>query len=202
MEELAVQAANDINSDEDRKSIDDEIQQLKEEMGTVFDKTAFNGRKIWEINEVTGTWQKRIEALTMTNNSRILSNYEAGYSDVLGSTKIEVAGTDNNNLDTYGFYLKDGHNRFISRLISWDEINYYDCNIETIDYVQTELDSINTSSSSIFTSICWNADSRIDLDEIADALNGRECVSTTRINVWSEGSLGNVDCGFQVSGNN
>ena len=48
MEELAVQSANDVNTPEDRKSIDDEIQQLKEEMGTIFDRTAFNGKKIWE----------------------------------------------------------------------------------------------------------------------------------------------------------
>ena len=45
MEELAVQAANDINSDDDRKSIDDEIQQLKEEMGLCLTGLLLMGRR-------------------------------------------------------------------------------------------------------------------------------------------------------------
>ena len=48
MEELAVQAANDTNTDKDREYIDAEFQQLKGEMGRIFDTTSFNEQLIWE----------------------------------------------------------------------------------------------------------------------------------------------------------
>jgi len=46
MRELAVQAASDINSDNDRMALNNEIQQLKEELTRIGDATTFNGRKI------------------------------------------------------------------------------------------------------------------------------------------------------------
>ena len=48
MNELTIKASNDTNSYEDRESIDDEIQKLKEEIARVFDTTSFNDRLIWE----------------------------------------------------------------------------------------------------------------------------------------------------------
>lgn len=45
--ELAVQSANGTNSPEDRKYLDMEVQQIKEEMARVFDTTEFNGHNIW-----------------------------------------------------------------------------------------------------------------------------------------------------------
>lgn len=46
MRELAVQAASDINSDDDRVALNNEIVQLKEELTRIGDSTTFNGRKI------------------------------------------------------------------------------------------------------------------------------------------------------------
>ncbi len=48
MTELSVQAANDTNSDQDREYIDMEFQQIKGEMGRIFDTTSFNEQLIWE----------------------------------------------------------------------------------------------------------------------------------------------------------
>lgn len=45
--ELAVQAANDVNEEDDRKAIDDEVQQLKAEMKKIFRTTEFNGKRYW-----------------------------------------------------------------------------------------------------------------------------------------------------------
>ena len=45
--ELAVQAANDVNDDDDRKAIDNEVQELKSEMKKIFRTTEFNGKKYW-----------------------------------------------------------------------------------------------------------------------------------------------------------
>ena len=46
MGELAIKARNDINASEDRKTIDDEIQQLKQEISSITKKAAFNGTKL------------------------------------------------------------------------------------------------------------------------------------------------------------
>jgi len=46
MRELAVQAANDTNTTTDRKSLDDEFQQLKDEITRIASKTQFNGKNI------------------------------------------------------------------------------------------------------------------------------------------------------------
>ncbi|MDE6024391.1 MAG: hypothetical protein K2G45_02955 [Lachnospiraceae bacterium] len=46
MRELAVQAAHDVNSEEDRDSIQEEIDSLVEELNQITDTTAFNGQKL------------------------------------------------------------------------------------------------------------------------------------------------------------
>lgn len=46
MRELAVQAANDVNYEEDRDSIQEEINSLVEELDQITDTTAFNGQKL------------------------------------------------------------------------------------------------------------------------------------------------------------
>lgn len=47
MEELAVQAANDVNTETDRASIDSEIQQLKNEINQIGTKTTFNSMPVF-----------------------------------------------------------------------------------------------------------------------------------------------------------
>ena len=46
MRELAVQSANDVNTNADRSSIDDEIQQLIKELNRIGDTTTFNSHKV------------------------------------------------------------------------------------------------------------------------------------------------------------
>ncbi|MCR5205342.1 MAG: hypothetical protein K6E47_09815 [Lachnospiraceae bacterium] len=56
--ELAVQASNDTNTDDDRKSINKEVQQLKEEMKRVFNDAEYNSIKIFRapyVPDVAGT---------------------------------------------------------------------------------------------------------------------------------------------------
>ncbi|MGN0438309.1 MAG: flagellin [Lachnospiraceae bacterium] len=58
MEELSVQAANDTYSEDDRASIDAEIQQLKEEISDSFFRAQFNGKYLFcepYLPEVWGT---------------------------------------------------------------------------------------------------------------------------------------------------
>jgi flagellin len=46
MRELAVQSANDTNSDSDRTSLNEELTQLKNELDRIADTTEFNGKKL------------------------------------------------------------------------------------------------------------------------------------------------------------
>ena len=54
MKELAIQAANDTNTEFDRQALDAETQQLKTAVDDIFKNTEFNSRKIWaEKSDVT-----------------------------------------------------------------------------------------------------------------------------------------------------
>lgn len=46
MNELAVKAGNDTNTEEDRSYIDSEVQALKKELDRIFETTTFNERRI------------------------------------------------------------------------------------------------------------------------------------------------------------
>lgn len=50
IEELSVRAANDTNEEEDREALDNEVQELKEELGHIFKTTSFNGKKLWTVS--------------------------------------------------------------------------------------------------------------------------------------------------------
>ncbi len=57
MRELAVQSANDTNSDSDRASLNDEVTQLKAELDRIADTTEFNGRKVIDGSLKDATFQ-------------------------------------------------------------------------------------------------------------------------------------------------
>ena len=51
MNELAIQSANGTNSDDDRKAMDDEVQQLKNEVDRIMDTTTYNDIHIFKGEE-------------------------------------------------------------------------------------------------------------------------------------------------------
>lgn len=55
--ELALQSANDTNTDLDRQALNAEAQQLIEEIGTISEKASFNGRKLLDGSFSTATFQ-------------------------------------------------------------------------------------------------------------------------------------------------
>ena len=75
MRELAVQAANDTNTDADRFEIQSEIKQLKSEVDRIANSTEFNTRKLLEgsakgiAEEITGTFR-------INNNSGVIVDSE------------------------------------------------------------------------------------------------------------------------------
>lgn len=46
MRELAVQSANDTNTVDERKALNDEVTQLKKEINRISSSTTFNGRTV------------------------------------------------------------------------------------------------------------------------------------------------------------
>ena len=104
MRELAVQAANDTYVEADREAIDAEIQQLKEEIDSILEKTEFNTRPVWDIHsdmkKVVGYEKK--QALTLTNlyphfpldNVNKFRIAEDGYNIKATEEGIQVSWTD------------------------------------------------------------------------------------------------------------
>lgn len=96
--ELSIQSANDTNTVGDRYAIDKEIQQLKVEIGRVFQDTEFNHQKIWsdkrQVREViAGT--KKLPAVTMpvkSQSSIITNNNREAVPKTNYSLKADAAG--------------------------------------------------------------------------------------------------------------
>ncbi len=57
MRELAVQSANDTNSDSDRSSLQSEVKQLQAELGRIAETTQFNGKNLLDGTMKDATFQ-------------------------------------------------------------------------------------------------------------------------------------------------
>lgn len=79
MRELAVQAANDVNNEEDRDAIQNEIDSLAEELDQISDTTAFNGQKL-----LNGSAGRR----TMSSNDNVGATY---YSNAVPAGKYVLS---------------------------------------------------------------------------------------------------------------
>lgn len=87
MRELAVQSANDTNSDSDRSSLNDEVTQLKAELNRIAETTEFNGKKLIDGTMSGSTFQVGANSGT---NQTITFAIDSAKGDVLG----EVAAAD------------------------------------------------------------------------------------------------------------
>lgn len=147
--ELAVQSANDTNTEIDRECIDTEVQLLKEEMDRIFEETEFNTIKIWDtkMNNRVQIGTKEKQAVTMkyySNRINIneknkgaiaIDNYAHtdvdgfstyfGYSSADCGYKIQVQGTDPADASTYGFKVTwTGWNtkKYSTELVPWTDV--------------------------------------------------------------------------------
>jgi flagellin len=73
MRELAVQAANDTNTDDDRNEIESEIKQLKKEIDRIGNSTEFNTKKLLD-GSLKGAKDTVKGRLTINNNSQVSFN--------------------------------------------------------------------------------------------------------------------------------
>lgn len=83
MRELAVQSSNDTNNDADRKSIQDEVNQLANEVDRIGNTTEFNTKKLLN-GDVVGVNAEKKGTYALNNNTSLTNLAVAGAS----STKI------------------------------------------------------------------------------------------------------------------
>src|SRR5690625_3071562 len=115
--ELTVQAANGSNSTEDLESIQNEIQERKEEINRIAQQTDFNGVK------VLGGEDGKIDHMSIqvgAHDSEIIDiklqaiNLDTleidGFSVVVGPEKIDVTEIEDTGLDGYTVYKVDNGN--------------------------------------------------------------------------------------------
>lgn len=204
--ELAVQAANDTNTPEDRECLDDEIQMYKEEIDYMFRETEFNTIKIWDTNTNNkvqiGIEKKQAVRLQSFSTKTVrVTETNKGAIAYSGYT-IEVQGTDKADPATYGFKVSwEGWNykKYSTELISWKDATAartFGMNLsDHVDLVaHPELKGIDFP-------ITWTAEEAATVDDIAACING---VTFTSYVYSSEGIKINQtysDVSFSVSTN-
>lgn len=106
MRELAVQAANDTNTDEDRDQLQKEIDQLKEEIDSISEKTEFNTRKLLDgSSAVLTSFADNNSTTNMTNFPQVQNaNYPTGaytldVADIQQSVNITQTSAGINNTE-------------------------------------------------------------------------------------------------------
>lgn len=97
MGELAIKARNDINASEDRKTINDEITQLKNEICSITKKAAFNGTKLLDgsMAKKTGSSGKVLQVGAMAGETMTIAISGTSLSKLnLTSVKVYVQGNN------------------------------------------------------------------------------------------------------------
>ncbi len=87
MRELSVQAANDTNTADDRKSIGTEMAQLKEELNRIADATEFNGQKL-----INGSATKHVFQVGANKGDTIIVSMQSNkFNMTIGSDGLNIS---------------------------------------------------------------------------------------------------------------
>ncbi len=172
MNELAVKSANGTNTEDDRKFIDCEVQQLKEELDRIFTTTTFNERKIWEVTgdkKLIGTELK--QAVTSTTGYKSTSVTNDNY-DVLAYGSYKV------NADAQGISISwDAYNgnSYQTKTVDWDTLEANGYSFEMSDYFDKQNNSelFDAGGKPVFSKkISFNVIESATKDDIIASLNG------------------------------
>lgn len=177
MRELAVQSANDSNSDQDRLSIQSEVDQLYDELDRISETTEFNGVKLLDGTAGTRTFQ------IGANSGQALD------------FSLDSVTTQDLNLNGFSALGELNGGRISSQLFSTGTAE----SILSANGVQINgvgLDAFTTDSTAVTT-----------LNQVESIINdktGLTGVSATAYNVVSGGIgvSGNVGTGLVINGNN
>lgn len=204
MRTLAVQAANDTNTEEDRSSIDIEIEQLKEEVDRIFENTEFNDRKIWDVNTKNriqvGTVPKQAVTISNGSQSYTITDLNKGAVPYSGYT-VDVVGTDPEDASTYGIKVTwTGYNNknYSTKLIGWDQIEGTDVSFRLADHLDLSTDNELTGIDFTFS---YRTEESATLGDIAKGLDGVNISAYPVTNQSIVNSNGTGDIQMSVSVN-
>lgn len=166
--ELAVKAASETNTDVDREYIDSEVQALKKEIDRIFDTTSFNEQKIWEV-------EKSREVIGQRKEDVVKFNRSDSYFDITDENCGVVAkGSYNMKANKDGVTVSwTGYNgkSYATDTIKWEDIEQNNYSFEISDYFKaedTDLISPTTGEKLFKHKISMSVNSAIPLDEMKD----------------------------------
>ena len=175
MTELAVQASNDTNTDQDREYIDMEIQQIKSEMSRVFETTSFNERLIWQPDP-----DKLVQVGTEKKYTVTFKNTHIGY-DVTDSNKgfipyngIKLAADEEGIKASWKAY--DG-NTYETSKVDWDTVVAGGYSFKLEDYMPDSVKDGSGNPPFTFT-VGFTPNSYATRDDIIAAIN-QSSISTS-----------------------
>ncbi len=169
MHELAVQSANGTNVSEDRTHLDDEVQQLKREIGDIFENTEFNTKKIWKGEPFL------VEVIVGETSINGISISAKSVSNTITDTNKEAMPRNSVRISADSSGLKfywDAYNgnRYTTENIPWEQDPTGTHTINVGDYLDTttypELTGIDFQYE-------YSALSEAKLTDIIRALNGK-----------------------------
>ncbi len=128
MRELAVQAANDTYSNDDRKAIDNELQALKTEINAISTRTKFNGKSL-----LTGALSTQLDSTSQVQRGFVVN----GTSNT-SVTAVDVSGAKAGKTFTFtdtgtGLQLSDGT---VSQEIAYSQLAVAANGSVVLDYNQ------------------------------------------------------------------
>ncbi len=194
MTTLAVQSANETNSDKDREYLNAEVQQLKEECGRIFTETSFNERLIWgDPNdvEVIGYEKKRaVSEIHMYSSFDVTAeNY-----DKIPSSSIRLSADTTNGISlSWRDYNNDTHT---TQPISWDELKEKNYRFKISDYFGgtdgPNADLYGSDGKPLYDyTIAFSPREEATVSDIIAAVNGRNISTSASVSVstsWEGGS--------------
>lgn len=188
--ELSIQAANGTNSDDDRRAINREVQELKTEIDRIFRTTKFNETYIWdgadgvEKGQYTIEFAGNVQAAAYNSKTGTVPGTNTRYSDitddsceVMPYSSYSISATEQDGV-TVSWTAYNGKS-YTTETIDWDTIKTgVDGNAWSFrlgDYYKasdTELFDKNTKKPLIDRLVSLNVNSNATLDDVVQTING------------------------------
>ncbi len=189
--ELAVKAGNDTNTQADREYIDSEVQQLKQELERIFSTTSFNERKIWEPNcQLKQIGVKLKQALTSTTKYQSISVTNDNYM-LLAESSYKI------NADDQGIHISwKGYNGqpYQTTKVDWATLEANNYSFEMSDYFDAQInaDLFDANGDPVFRrEISFSIEPETTIDDMIICLDGRTMPKST--SAFVTGQFENAD---------
>ena len=186
--ELAVQAANDTNSDSDREALDSEMQQLKFEMDRIFTTTEFNTKQIWSEDSIGKTpvkiGTKPVQGVAIaTDSSQRIDLSNASY-DKVAKNSYTINADDDGIWISWNAY--NGKN-YTTNKIDWTTFENNGYRFQVGDYLKTTDSELFDSNGNPYIdfAIAVTPEPEATWEDIRDAINQTTMSSSSRVSITS-----------------